>query len=67
MDSYAAADNIPVVRFAKGDWKIEVMRPHLERAAAARTEEKLVRDRVTFRVGRLVYLGFSPDRISLGR
>jgi hypothetical protein len=33
--SYAQANAIPVVRFAKGDRKIEVMRPHLARAAAA--------------------------------
>ncbi|MFZ5851652.1 MAG: hypothetical protein ACOYY2_09705 [Actinomycetota bacterium] len=33
--SYAQANDIPLVRFAKGDRKIEVMRPHLARAAAA--------------------------------
>ncbi|CAN5764810.1 hypothetical protein BH20ACT6_BH20ACT6_10290 [soil metagenome] len=32
--SYAQNNDIPVVRFAKGDRKIEVMRPHLLRAAA---------------------------------
>ena len=31
-----------------------------------RTEERLVRDHVTFRVGRLVYLGFSPDEAWMG-
>lgn len=31
-----------------------------------RTEERLVRDHVTFRVGRLVYLGFSPDERLMG-
>jgi hypothetical protein len=31
-----------------------------------RTEERLVRDHVTFRVGRLVYLGFSPDEEYMG-
>jgi hypothetical protein len=31
-----------------------------------RTEEKLVRDRVTFRVGRIVYLGFSRDETIMG-
>ena len=31
-----------------------------------RTEERLVRDHVTFRVGRLVYLGFSPDEEFMG-
>ncbi len=33
--AYAEANNIPVVRFTKSDRKIEVMRPHLTRAAAA--------------------------------
>jgi len=32
--SYAEANRIPVVRFAKGQRKVEVMRRHLERAAA---------------------------------
>jgi hypothetical protein len=31
-----------------------------------RTEERLVRDRVTFRVGRLVYLAISADETSMG-
>lgn len=31
-----------------------------------RTEEKLVRDRVRFKVGRLVYAGISPDETSMG-
>jgi hypothetical protein len=31
-----------------------------------RTEEKLVRDHVTFRIGRIVYLGFSPDEAWMG-
>lgn len=31
-----------------------------------RTEERLVRDRVTFRVGRLVYLTLSRDEKSMG-
>lgn len=31
-----------------------------------RTEERLVRDRVTFRVGRLVYIGFSRDETVMG-
>jgi hypothetical protein len=34
VESYAAANDVPVVRFTKGDRKIEVMRPYLERAAA---------------------------------
>jgi len=33
--NYAQANGIPVVRFAKGDRKIEVMRPYLAAAAAA--------------------------------
>ncbi|GAA4591288.1 MmcQ/YjbR family DNA-binding protein [Planotetraspora phitsanulokensis] len=35
-------------------------------AALPRTEEKLVRDRVTFRVGRLVYVTISADETSMG-
>ena len=35
MASFAQANDVPVVRFAKGDRKIEVMRPHLARVAAA--------------------------------
>lgn len=31
-----------------------------------RTEEKLVRDRVKFRIGRIVYLALSPDEKSMG-
>jgi len=31
-----------------------------------RTEEKLVRDRVTFRVGRIVYLAISADETRMG-
>lgn len=31
-----------------------------------RTEERLVRDRVKFRVGRLVYLSLSPDETVMG-
>jgi hypothetical protein len=31
-----------------------------------RTEERLVRDRVTFRVGRIVYAAISPDETSMG-
>jgi hypothetical protein len=31
-----------------------------------RTEEALVRDRVKFRVGRLVYLALSPDELTMG-
>lgn len=31
-----------------------------------RTEEALVRDRVKFRVGRIVYLSLSPDEQSMG-
>ena len=34
--------------------------------ALPRTEEKIVRDRVTFRVGRIVYIGISPDETSMG-
>ena len=30
---YAAANDIPVIRFAKGERKLEVMRPHLDRLA----------------------------------
>jgi hypothetical protein len=35
VDSYARANHIPVVRFTKGQRKIEVMRRHLDRAAAS--------------------------------
>jgi hypothetical protein len=35
-------------------------------AALPRTEEKLVRDRVTFRVGRIVYVTISADETSMG-
>lgn len=31
-----------------------------------RTEEALVRDRIKFRVGRIVYLAFSPDETIMG-
>lgn len=31
---FAAAHDVPVVRFAKGDRKLEVMRPHLDRLAS---------------------------------
>ncbi|GAA2874059.1 MmcQ/YjbR family DNA-binding protein [Streptosporangium fragile] len=31
-----------------------------------RTEERIVRDRVTFRVGRIVYVAISPDETSMG-
>jgi hypothetical protein len=31
-----------------------------------RSEERLVRDRVTFRVGRLVFISISPDETSMG-
>ncbi|MBO3749750.1 MmcQ/YjbR family DNA-binding protein [Streptosporangiaceae bacterium NEAU-GS5] len=31
-----------------------------------RTEERLVRDRVTFRVGRIVYLAVAPDETTMG-
>ncbi|GIH95847.1 MmcQ/YjbR family DNA-binding protein [Planobispora siamensis] len=34
--------------------------------ALPRTEEKIVRDRVTFRVGRIVYVAISPDETSMG-
>ncbi|GAA4566231.1 MmcQ/YjbR family DNA-binding protein [Planotetraspora kaengkrachanensis] len=34
--------------------------------ALPRTEEKLVRDRITFRVGRLVYVTISADETSMG-
>jgi hypothetical protein len=33
--TFAKVNQIPVVRFGKGDRKVEVMRPHLDRAAAA--------------------------------
>ena len=31
-----------------------------------RTEEKLIRDRVKFRVGRIVYIAISPDETTMG-
>lgn len=31
-----------------------------------RTEERLVRDRITFRVGRIVYVSIPPDEASMG-
>jgi hypothetical protein len=31
-----------------------------------RTEERLVRDRIKFRVGRIVYIAMSPDETSMG-
>jgi hypothetical protein len=31
-----------------------------------RTEERLVRDRITFRVGRIVYLAIAPDETTMG-
>jgi hypothetical protein len=34
--------------------------------ALPRTEERVVRDRVTFRVGRIVYVAISPDETSMG-
>jgi hypothetical protein len=33
VTEYAAANDIPVIRFAKGERKLEVMRPHLDRLA----------------------------------
>lgn len=33
MSNYADANHIPVVRFRRGDRKVDVMRPHLDRAA----------------------------------
>jgi len=33
MRRYAGANHIPVVRFRRGDRKVEVMRPHLDQAA----------------------------------
>ena len=35
VTEYAAANDIPVIRFAKGERKLEVMRPHLDRLARA--------------------------------
>jgi hypothetical protein len=35
-------------------------------AALPRTEEKVVRDRLTFRVGRIVYAAISADETSMG-
>ena len=35
VTEYAAADDIEVIRFAKGERKLEVMRPHLDRLARA--------------------------------
>ena len=35
VDVFAKTNGIPVVRFGKGDRKVEVMRPYLTRAAAA--------------------------------
>lgn len=35
VDSYAEANHIPVVRFTKGQRKVDVMRPYLDRAAAS--------------------------------
>ncbi len=34
--------------------------------ALPRTEEKIVRDRITFRVGRIVYLAISADETRMG-
>ncbi|GAA5192885.1 MmcQ/YjbR family DNA-binding protein [Rugosimonospora acidiphila] len=34
--------------------------------ALPRTEERLIRDRIKFRVGRIVYLAISPDEASMG-
>ena len=33
MRRFAEANHIPVVRFRRGERKVEVMRPHLDRAA----------------------------------
>jgi hypothetical protein len=33
VDEFAAANDIPVIRFAKGERKLQVMRPHLDRLA----------------------------------
>jgi hypothetical protein len=35
VTEFAAEGDIPVIRFAKGDRKLEVMRPHLDRLARA--------------------------------
>ena len=35
VTEFAAADDIEVIRFAKGERKLEVMRPHLDRLARA--------------------------------
>ncbi|GLW97816.1 MmcQ/YjbR family DNA-binding protein [Microtetraspora sp. NBRC 16547] len=34
--------------------------------ALPRTSEHLIRDRIKFRVGRIVYLAFSPDETTMG-
>ncbi|GAA3826784.1 MmcQ/YjbR family DNA-binding protein [Sphaerisporangium flaviroseum] len=41
---------------------------HVRRLALSlpRTEEKLVRDRITFRVGKIVYATISPDETLMG-
>jgi hypothetical protein len=36
VTEFAAEGDIPVIRFAKGDRKVEVMRPHLDRLARAK-------------------------------
>jgi hypothetical protein len=51
---------LPAARMVKVD--------HVRRLALSlpRTEEKLIRDRIKFRVGRIVYLAMSPDETLMG-
>jgi hypothetical protein len=39
MRGFAEANHIPVVRFRRGERKVEVMRPHLDRAAKSRRSQ----------------------------
>jgi len=45
VTEFAADNDIEVIRFAKGERKLEVMRPHLERAAGPAGAERGGRDR----------------------
>lgn len=63
------APDLPVARRPAGGRLDEMVTIHDVRALALRlprTTEALVRDRVKFRVGRIVYLAFSRDETVMG-
>jgi hypothetical protein len=51
VDSYAEANQIPVVRFTKGQRKVDLMRPVMARAAAVGRSQAVHRNRAGVRPG----------------